>query len=54
MSEKNRKPRKYKFAEILKKAVLGCGGECGDGCACCSGEIKIAPKETKEEDENTD
>jgi len=51
MPEKDQKPTKYGFAEILKKAVMGCGGECGEGCGCCSGEIKIVPKETEEKEE---
>ncbi|MDE4908243.1 hypothetical protein L0665_06425 [Methanogenium marinum] len=52
MPEKDQKSKKYGFAEILKKAVLGCGGECGEGCGGCCNEIKIVPKETKETEEN--
>ena len=51
MPEKDQKPTKYGFAEILKKAVMGCGDGCGEGCGGCCNEIKIVPKETEEKEE---
>ena len=51
MTEKNQKPTKYGFADILKKAMLGCAGECGDGCSCCSGDIRAEPKNDAEKEE---
>lgn len=51
MPEKDKKPTKYGFAEILKKAVLGCSGDCSEGCSCCSGDIKIVRKDTTETEE---
>jgi len=51
MTEKNQKPKKSGFVDKLKKAVLGCGGECGEGCSGCSSGIRIVSMKDVETDE---
>jgi hypothetical protein len=51
MTENSQKPKKYGIAYKLKKAVLGCGGDCGEGCSGCSNEIRIVRKKDTETEE---
>ncbi len=44
MSENNQDIKKEGFAARVKKAVTGCGGNCG----CCCGDSKIVPTEDAE------
>lgn len=51
MPKHDQKAPKYGFADIFKKAVLGCSDGCGNGCNCCCNEITIVSKETQENDD---
>ncbi|MFA5395203.1 MAG: hypothetical protein GX097_01125 [Methanomicrobiales archaeon] len=51
MTKKIPTKKKSGLVDKIKKAVLGCGGECGEGCSNCSSGIRIVSMKDLEADE---